>query len=68
MVSVLSSSVVDCGFESRSGETKDYKIGVSSFSAKHSTLRSRKNEDWLASNQNNVSKWSDMSIRGLLFQ
>jgi hypothetical protein len=23
---------------------------------------------WLARNQNNVSEWSDMSIRGLLFQ
>jgi hypothetical protein len=24
-----------------------------------------KNKDWLAWNQNNVSEWSDMSIRGL---
>jgi hypothetical protein len=37
------------------------------FSAKHAALR-RKNKDWLALNQNNVSKWSDMSIPGLLFQ
>ena len=28
MVSVLVSSVVDCGFEFRSGQTKDYKIGI----------------------------------------
>ena len=28
----------------------------------------RKSKDWLAWNQNNVSEWSDMSTRGLLFQ
>ena len=28
----------------------------------------RKCKDWLDRNQDNVSKWSDMSIRGLLFQ
>jgi aspartate oxidase len=27
-----------------------------------------KGKDWLARNQNNVSKWSNMSTRGLLFQ
>ena len=35
MVSVLASSAVDCGFESWSGQTKDYKIGMCCFSAKH---------------------------------
>jgi hypothetical protein len=35
MVSVLSSSVVDRGFLSRSGQTKDYKIGICCFSTKH---------------------------------
>ena len=54
MVSVLASSVVD-------------KIGIWCFSAKYAALR-RKNKDWLARNQDNVSEWSDMSIRGLLFQ
>jgi hypothetical protein len=34
---------------------------------KHAALRS-KSKDWLAQNQNNVSEWSDMSTRGLLFQ
>ena len=63
--SVLSSSAVDRGFEHRSGQTKDYKIGICCFSAKHATLR-RKGQDWLARNQDNVSEWSDMSIRGLL--
>ena len=59
MVSVLVSSAVNCGFESRSGQTKDYKIGMCCFSAKHAELR-RKSKDWLARNQNNVSDWSDM--------
>ena len=35
MVSVLASSTVDCGFEPRSGQTKEYKIGMCCFSAKH---------------------------------
>ena len=67
MVSVLASSAVDRGFESRSGQTKDYTIGICWFSAKHAALR-RKSKDWLARNQDNVSEWSDMSTRGLLFQ
>ena len=66
MVSVLASSGEDCGFEPRSGQTKDYKIGICCFSAKNTALRS-KSKDWLARNQNNVSEWNDMSIRGLLF-
>jgi hypothetical protein len=57
--------VVDRGFEPRSGQTKDYQIGICCFSAKHASLRS-KSKDWLARNQDNVSEWSDMSIRGLL--
>ena len=61
MVSVLISCVVDRGFEPRLGKTKDYKIGICCFSAKHTALR-RKSKDWLAQNQDNVS------IRGLLFQ
>ena len=67
MVSVLASSAVERGFEPRSGQTKDYKIGICCFSAKHAALRS-KSKDWLARNQNNVFEWSDMSTRGLLFQ
>jgi hypothetical protein len=67
MISVLASSAVDRGFEPRSGQTKDYKIGTCCFSAKHAALR-RKSKDWLARNHNNVSEWSDMSTRGLLFQ
>jgi hypothetical protein len=35
IVSVLASSAVDRGFEPRSGQTKDYEIGICCFSAKH---------------------------------
>jgi hypothetical protein len=55
MVSMLTSSTVDCEIEPRSGQTKDYKIGICCFSAKHAALR-RKSKDWLAQNQNNVSE------------
>ena len=67
MVSMLASSVVDCGFEPRSGQTKDYKIGICCFSAKYVALR-RKSKILLTQNQENVSEWGGMSIRGLLFQ
>ena len=67
MVSVLASSAIDRGFDPRSGQTNDYKIGICCFSAKQAALR-RKSKDWLARNQDNVSEWGDMSIRGLLFQ
>jgi hypothetical protein len=67
MVSVPASSALDRGFRPRSGQTKDYTIGRCCFCAKHAALR-RKSKDWLARNQNNVSEWSDMSTRGLLFQ
>jgi hypothetical protein len=56
MVSMLASDVVDHGFEPRSGQIKDYKIGICCFSAQHTALRS-KSKDWLARNQNNVSEW-----------
>ena len=55
MVSVLASSVVDREFEFRSGQTKDYKIGIGCFSANHIALR-RKSKDLLPQNQDNVSK------------
>jgi hypothetical protein len=34
MASVLSSSAVECEFEPRSDQTKDYKIGICCFSDK----------------------------------
>jgi hypothetical protein len=45
MVRMLASSAVDSGFEPISGPTKDYKIDICCFSAKHTSLR-RKNKDW----------------------
>ena len=69
MVSVLALSMVDRGFDPRSGQTKDYEIGICCFSARHAALRSRrKRKDWLARNQDNVSEWGEMSINGVLFQ
>ena len=64
IVSVLASSAVDRGFESRSSQTKDYKIDMCCFSAEHAALR-RKGKDWLARNQDNFSVLGDMSIREL---
>jgi hypothetical protein len=67
MVSVLASCALDREFESRSGQTKDYKIGICCLSANHAEL-SRKSKDLLAWNQDNMSKWGDISNRGLLFR
>jgi hypothetical protein len=64
MASILASSAVDRGFEPRSDQTKDYKIGSCCFSANHAALRS-KSKDGLAQNHNNMYEWSDMSA--LLF-
>ena len=41
MVSVFASSVVDHGFEPRSGQAKDYKIAICFLSTKHAALRSK---------------------------
>jgi hypothetical protein len=66
MISVLASSAVDRGFEPRLGQTKNYKIDICCFSAKHTVLR-RKSKDWLARNQDNVSEWGNMSTYRLFF-
>ena len=65
MVSVLTSSAINCGYESRSGRKKEYTIGICCLSAKNAALR-RKSKIWLARNQNNVSEWSDISTCWLL--
>ena len=65
IVSMLTSSAVDRGFEPRSGQTKDYKIGICCFSAKQPALR-RKSKDWSARNQNNVSQLGNMSPRTVI--
>jgi hypothetical protein len=67
MISVLALSAVDRRLEHRSGQTKDYNIGICCFSVKHEALR-RKSKYCSARNQNNVFEWSDMSTRGHLFQ
>ena len=66
MVSMLASSAVDRRFNPWSGQTKDYKIGIYCFSAKHAALN-RKSKDWLARNQDDVSEWDGMSICRLFF-
>ena len=63
---MFASSAVDCGFEFRSGQTKDYQLVCVAYNAKHAELR-RKSKDWLPRNQDNVSEWSDVYIRGQLF-
>ena len=47
MASVLALSMVNRGIESRSGQTKDYKLDMCYFSARHTALR-RTSKDWLA--------------------
>ena len=66
MVRVFVSSEVDRGFKHLSVQTKDYTIGSCCFSATHVPLM-RKSKDWLNQNEDNVSVWGDMSIRGLSF-
>jgi hypothetical protein len=67
MVSMLALSAVDRGFEHRSGQTKDYKIDMCCFSAKHMALR-KKSKYWFDRNQGNCVQWCDMSSHGLLCQ
>ena len=67
IVSVLISSVVDRGLESRSGQTTGYDIVICCFSTKHAALM-RNSKDCLARIEDNVSEWSDMFIHGLLYQ
>ena len=61
-VSVFLSSAEDRRFERRSGQIKDNKNSICCFSNKHSALRS-KNKHELDGSKNNVSEWSDMSMK-----
>ena len=54
MVSVLASSAEGRRFDPRPGQTKDIKIRIGCFSAKHAAFRS-KSTDWSPQSQNNVS-------------
>jgi hypothetical protein len=49
-------------------EAVNINVIVLSFTASLHTALRRKSKDWLALNQDNVSKWSDMSTCELLFQ
>jgi hypothetical protein len=54
MVSMLTSNGIDKRFESYSGQTKDYKIGICCFPTKHAELMSL-SKDWLARTPNGVT-------------
>ena len=58
--------VVYRSLEPKSGQPKDYNIGICCFSAKYAVRW--KSKEWKTWNQDNVSEWGDMSTRGLLFQ
>jgi len=62
MGSMLTSSAVDIV---QIGLNQTIKL-VFVASLLSTTALRRKSIDWLARNRNNVSKWGDMSIRGLL--
>ena len=67
MVSVLASSEEDRGCDSRSVQTKYYKLVHASVASQISTPFTRKAEDGFGRNEANVTVWSAMSINGLLF-
>jgi predicted oxidoreductase len=50
------------GFERQSSESKIYEIGISYISDKQIALIRNINNDWLARNQVNVTRWSNTSI------
>jgi hypothetical protein len=56
---MLASSVVDRGFEPRSGQTKDYKIGICCFSAKHAALIKEKEQTLVGSESLSKNKKSN---------
>ena len=66
MVIVFASCAADREFDFRSGQTRNYAIGICCFFSRHTVLMS-KSKDWLVRNQD-VSEWSDMSTCGLVFQ
>ena len=66
MASMFVLSVVYRLLEPRSGNPWDYAIGICCFSAKHAALK-KNSKDWLDLNQDNVSEWDGMYIRGGLF-
>ena len=67
MISLLALNVVNRGFEAHLGQTKYYIIDICCYSAEYASQKGR-SKDCLAQNQDNMSDWSDMSTRRLLFQ
>jgi len=63
---ILNCSSKYVGSSTDQAKPKTIKIGIWCFSAKHAALRC-KSKDWLAWNQDNLSKWGDTSICGLCF-
>ena len=49
IVSVLASSAIDCGYEPRSCQTKEYKIGMCCFSAKNAALKRKTEQRFVGS-------------------
>ena len=66
IVSVLASSAVYRGFEPDRVKPKTIKLVF--VAPLLSTQHKGKNKDWLDGNQDHVSEWGAMAIRGLLFQ
>jgi hypothetical protein len=66
MISVMVSGAVIRVFGSRWSRNKNYEICICCFSAQACSIK-KKSKDWLAWNQDKMSKQSDMSTRGLLF-
>ena len=46
MVNMLALSLVDSGYESRYGQTTDFKMGICCFSANHAPFRSERTDWW----------------------
>ena len=70
-INVLSSSVVDRGFDPKWGETKNYKIGICCFFSNHATLRIKREKKLTDLPRNQYESdwdWSNMSTRALLYQ
>ena len=59
VISMVSSSAVDCAFDRCSSETKEYKIGIWCFSAKHKSLMRKSRL------VGSVSKGSELSTHGM---
>jgi len=65
MVNVLAAGALIHEFEHQSSQSKDCRIGIWSFSAKHAALWN-KSKHWLDCSQDNVSVWIDMSTHKLV--